>query len=68
VGESLWGVGFAGIVAATGSDAPLSMVGPDAPLRLIGGDFFIPALVAGLALFAALTWYLYRRTMREAVG
>ena len=24
-------------------------------------------LIAGLALFAGLTWYLYRRTMREAV-
>jgi hypothetical protein len=30
------------------------------------GDFFIPALIAGLALFAGLTWFLYRRTMREA--
>jgi putative OPT family oligopeptide transporter len=57
VGESLWGVGFAGIVAATSSDAPLA---------LVGKGFVTPGLIAGALLFAGLTWFLYRRTMREA--
>ena len=57
VGESLWGVGFAGIVAATGKDTPLA---------LVGDGFAMPALFGGVALFLATTWFLYRRTMREA--
>ena len=53
VGESLWGVAFAGVVAASGSDAPLALV----------GETFEPvALIAGAMLFAAIVWYLYRRT------
>ncbi|GAA3253077.1 hypothetical protein GCM10020258_10070 [Sphingomonas yabuuchiae] len=38
VGESLWGVGFAGIVYLTNSDAPLA---------LVGEGFATPALVGG---------------------
>ena len=62
VGESLWGVAFAGIVAASGSDAPLDVTG------LLGlAESYAPiALIGGLLLFLALTWFLYRRTMREA--
>jgi len=57
VGESLWGVAFAGIVAGTGSDAPLALV----------GDGFGPfALGGGFLLFALLTLLLYRRTMKLA--
>ncbi|WP_119037272.1 OPT family oligopeptide transporter [Hephaestia caeni] len=57
VGESLWGVVFAGIVAGSGSDAPLALV----------GEGFAPiALVAGVLLYFALAWFLYRRT-RAAV-
>jgi putative OPT family oligopeptide transporter len=63
VGESLWGVGFAGIVAATGSDAPLDVT---AVLGL--GESYAPvALIGGIVLFLGLTWFLYRRTRREAV-
>lgn len=52
VGESLWGVAFAGIVAASGSDTPLAVV----------GDGFAPiALIGGTILFAALTWWSYAR-------
>jgi uncharacterized oligopeptide transporter (OPT) family protein len=58
VGESLWGVAFAGIVAASGSDAPIA---------LVGEGFVMPALVGGTLLFFGLTWFLYRRTMRDAV-
>ncbi|TPG22783.1 oligopeptide transporter, OPT family [Sphingomonas koreensis] len=59
VGESLWGVAFAGIVAASGSDAPLALVGPGfAPYALIGGTI----------LFIALTWWLYRRTMASVTS
>ncbi len=55
VGESLWGVTFAGIVAASGSDSPLAIV----------GDGFAPyALAGGTLLFAALTAMLYRHAMR----
>jgi hypothetical protein len=65
VGESLWGVGFAAIVAGAGTDTPLALVGPHTLFEGLG-DFYVPALIAGLALFAGLTWFLYRRTMREA--
>jgi putative OPT family oligopeptide transporter len=58
VGESLWGVAFAGVVYETGSDAPLALVGP---------EFERYALIGGTVLFFALAWWLYRRT-RAAVG
>lgn len=52
VGESLFGVAFAGVVAATNTDSPLAVV----------GEGFAPAaLIAGPLLFTALTWWLYRR-------
>jgi putative OPT family oligopeptide transporter len=54
VGESLWGVAFAGIVAVTGSDSPLALVGQSfAPFALVGGTL----------LFIALTGWLYRYAM-----
>jgi len=54
VGESLWGVGFAGIVYLTNQETPLALV----------GEWFVPfALVGGTLLFALLTWLMYRRTM-----
>lgn len=56
VGESLWGVGFAGIVAASGSDSPLALV----------GDLGQLPLVLGTAVFAILVAFLYRRTIRLA--
>jgi putative OPT family oligopeptide transporter len=56
VGESLWLVAFAGIVAGTGQDAPLAVV---------GDGFATVALVGGTALFAALTWWLYASTARS---
>ncbi|MCW6534532.1 OPT family oligopeptide transporter [Sphingomonas lycopersici] len=53
VGESLFGVAFAGIVAASGSDSPLAVVGNGfAPIALVGGTI----------LFIALSWWLYRWT------
>lgn len=57
VGESLWGVAFAGIVAASGSDSPLALV----------GDGFAPvALGGGTLLFIGLTALLYRLAMRRS--
>ncbi len=57
VGESLWGVGFAGIVYMTNEETPLALV----------GDGFAPiALVGGTLLFAVLTGILYRRTKAES--
>ena len=57
VGESLWGVTFAGIVAASGSDSPLAIV-PEGYEQVV--------LIGGTLAFAALTWLLYRQTMRRA--
>jgi putative OPT family oligopeptide transporter len=57
VGESLFGVAFAGIVAASGSDSPLAVV---------GANFETASMLVGVVLFAALVWWLYGRT-RKAV-
>ena len=57
VGESLFGVAYAGIVAGSGSDAPLAVV----------GENFEPiAMWGGAALFIGLLWWIYSRTKREA--
>lgn len=56
VGDSLFGVLYAGIVYETGSESPLALVGPDfAPLALAGGT------IAFLALTAALYAYTRRK-------
>ncbi len=55
VGDSLFGVLFAGIVAASGSDAPLALVAD-----------FAPAVPLGLAAFAGVIGWLYTRTTRAA--
>ena len=57
VGESLWGVAFAGIVATSGSDQPLAI----AP-----GAFEPFAAASGLVIFTALTIWLYRATMQRS--
>lgn len=57
VGESLFGVVFAGIVAASGSDAPLAVV---------GDDFENWAVALGVVLFVVLVLGLYRMTRRSA--
>lgn len=59
VGESLWGVGFAAIVAASGSDTPLAVVGQ---------DFAGPALIGGTLLFFVLVHGLYRRTRKLVIS
>ena len=55
VGESIFGVLFAGVVAGSGSDAPLA---------LVGESFERTAIIVGLSLFVALIAYSYRRTRR----
>lgn len=57
VGESLWGVAFAGIVAITGSDAPLA---------LVGDRFASAALIGGTVVFLALAALLYRQARRAS--
>ncbi|WP_422061240.1 OPT family oligopeptide transporter [Sphingopyxis sp.] len=57
VGESLFGVLYAGIVAGTGNDAPLAVVGE---------GFQLPSVFIGLGLFVALVVMSYART-RKAV-
>jgi putative OPT family oligopeptide transporter len=56
VGDSLLNVAFAGVVAATGSGAPLAIV---------GDDFTAVGIVLGTLAFAVLLYWLYRRTARE---
>ena len=55
VGESLFGVVFAGIVGATDNDTPLALV-----------EQFAWAVPLGLAAFAAAIAFLYLKTRREA--
>jgi putative OPT family oligopeptide transporter len=55
VGESLFGVAFAGIVAGVGGDAPLAMVGE---------GFRTPGIIIGLLAFAGLIAGVYRSTRR----
>jgi putative OPT family oligopeptide transporter len=57
VGESLFGVIFAGIVGATGKDAPLAIV---------GANFETLALFAAPVVFAGAIWLLYGRTKQMA--
>jgi len=52
VGESLFGVVYAGIAGATGSESPLA-------LPFIGDGFTPIANVLGLVFFAGATWLLY---------
>ena len=52
VGESLFGVVYAGIAGATGSESPLA-------LPFIGDGFTPFANVLGLVFFAGATWLLY---------
>ncbi|MET4666148.1 oligopeptide transporter, OPT family [Sphingomonas sp. PvP056] len=59
VGESLFGVLFAFVVAGSGTDAPLAVV---------GAGFATPALIGGTVLFAAMVAILYRATMRRVVA
>jgi putative OPT family oligopeptide transporter len=54
VGESLFGVVYAGIVVASGKGAPFA---------LVGDSFATPALIGGAIIFFALIALLYRRTM-----
>ena len=55
VGESLFGVAFAGIVGATDNDSPLALV-----------DEFPLAVPLGLILFAGSITFLYLTTRRKA--
>ncbi len=57
VGESLYGVLFAGLVGATGSDEPLAIVGE---------GFESWATVLGVLVFLGLIGWLYRNTRRAA--
>jgi putative OPT family oligopeptide transporter len=59
VGESLFGVLFAGIVVGSGSDQPLA---------LLDDGFELAAGIGGALLFAALLLWLYRWSARDAVA
>jgi putative OPT family oligopeptide transporter len=54
VGESLFGVLYAGIVVVSGKGAPFA---------LAGDGFATPALIGGAVIFAVMIALLYRRTM-----
>jgi putative OPT family oligopeptide transporter len=55
VGESLFGVLYAGIVVASGKGSPFA---------LVGDGFATAALIGGVVIFFALIALLYRRTMQ----
>ena len=55
VGESLFGVAFAGIVAVAGNDTPLAVV---------GDSFEKPGIIIGLVLFVGTIAWLYRYACR----
>ena len=55
VGESLFGVAFAGVVAAAGTDTPLAVV---------GDSFEKPGIIIGLVLFTGAIAALYRYSRR----
>jgi putative OPT family oligopeptide transporter len=57
VGESLFGVLLAGIVVAAGNASPLAVV---------GDGFRTASVIGGTLLFAALAWWLYRRSAKLA--
>lgn len=57
VGESLFGVLFAGVVAGSGSDAPLAVVGE---------GFATNAILIGVLLFVGVIAFTYRRTRAVA--
>lgn len=59
VGESLFGVIFAGIVAATGNDSPLAVAGE---------GFASWAKILGVIVFAAIVAVLYQRTRKVAAA
>jgi len=61
VGESLYGVIFAGIVAATGDDEPLG-------LPFIGSGYGDWAQLVGVLVFVALVAWLYRRVRQIATA
>jgi len=56
VGESLFGVAFAGVVAAAGTDTPLAVV---------GDSFEKPGIIIGLLLFTGIVVLLYRYARRS---
>ena len=55
VGESLFGVAFAGVVASSGTDTPLAVV---------GDSFEKPGIVIGMLLFTGTIFALYRSARR----
>jgi OPT oligopeptide transporter protein len=57
VGESLFGVLFAGIVAATGDDSPLAVV---------GDNFLQTSEYLGVILFVLVIAWLYKKTQQIA--
>ncbi|MBJ7341593.1 oligopeptide transporter, OPT family [Mycolicibacterium sp.] len=59
VGESLFGVVFAGIVAGSGSDSPLA---------LVGEDFASWAEILGVVLFVGVVAGLYKWTRRYSAN
>ena len=59
VGDGLMGVLVAGVIVASGSGNPLA---------LVGDGFALPAIALGLALFAAMLWWLYRLIERASVA
>ncbi|HET7333918.1 MAG TPA: oligopeptide transporter, OPT family [Rhizomicrobium sp.] len=56
VGESLFGVALAGVIVASGDDAPMA---------LVNGNFVWAPIIGGLS-FAVLVWALYRWALKTS--
>ena len=65
VGESLFGVAFAGVLAFANRNAPIPP--NDAPLAIVGDGFSTVALWAGPIVFAALIAGLYLHSRRSTL-
>jgi hypothetical protein len=59
VGESLFGVLYAGIVVVSGKSSPFA---------LVGDGFATAALVGGAVIFSVLIAWLYRRTVTSVTA
>jgi putative OPT family oligopeptide transporter len=59
VGDSLLNVAFAGLIAGTGEASPIA---------LVEEGFSWAALLAGVAVFAAMLVWMYKRARRAGVG
>ena len=65
VGESLFGVAYAGIVAAAQSKFGSFFANKETPLAVVGDSFEKPGIIIGMLLFAGAIAALYRYSKKS---